>query len=443
MKIPGGLKTIRQTFANRNYRLYVIGNLCSTMGMWVQRVAIGWLTWDLTQSPAWLGGIAIAESAPTILLGFFAGTVVDRVDYFKMLRVTQSMTMIYSITLATLTFMGLTDIWVLLALTIFRGGLLAFSRPSRMTFVYTLVGRELLASALAANSMIFNISRFIGPAIGGAILASANAAWTFTFGAIMFFIFTLCLAAMKGMVFPPREKKTTSMVSETLEGWRYIVAHPGIRSQLALMAAMSILVKPLTDLFPGFAAEVFNQGPQGLAMLFTFHGIGAMLGGLWLTSRGSIKGLTTINLGNVIFSGFVVLLFAITPVFWIAVILVAFIGFAFVVQGISNQTLVQAAVAPEFRGRVVSIYGLINQGVPAFGAMALGGLAEHYGLEWPVTGSAIICLVLGLSIWNRRNFMAKSLEGGEFTTATKSVGGKDATGKDATGKDSGNGASAP
>jgi MFS family permease len=410
MKIPGGLKSVRQTFANRNYRLYVIGNLSSTTGMWVQRVAIGWLTWDLTQSPAWLGGIALAESAPTILLGFIAGTVVDRVDYFKMLRVTQSMTMIYSITLATLTFMGLTDIWVLLALSIFRGSLLAFSRPSRMTFVYALVGRDLLASAIATNSMIFNMSRFIGPAIGGAILAAGSAAWTFAFGAVMFFIFTICLASMRDLSLPPREAKSSSVVTETVEGFRYIATHPGIRSQLALMTAMSILVKPLTDLFPGFAADVFGHGPQGLAMLFTCHGIGAMIGGLWLTSRASLKGLTTINLGNVIFSGLIVLLFAITPVFFVGCILVTLVGFAFVVQGISNQTLVQAAVSPEFRGRVVSVYGLINQGVPSFGTMAIGGLAEHFGLEWPVAVCASICLILGLSIWRRRGFMAKILE---------------------------------
>ena len=410
MKIPGGLKSIRQTFANRNYRLYVLGNLSSTTGMWVQRVAIGWLTWDLTQSPAWLGGIALAESAPTIVLGFIAGAVVDRVDYFKLLRITQSLTLLYSISLAVLTFAGQTDIWVLLGLTIFRGSVLAFSRPSRMTFVYSLVGRDLLASAIATNSMIFNMSRFIGPAIGGAILAAGSAAWTFAFGATMFFVFTVLLAAMRDLPFVPREQKTTSVASETIEGMRYIAAHPGIRSQLALMTAMSILVRPLTDLFPGFAADVFGQGPQGLAMLFTCHGIGAMIGGLWLTSRARLKGLTRINLRNVIFSGFVVLLFAVTPVFWIGCVLVTTIGFAFVVQGISNQTLVQAAVAPEFRGRVVSVYGLINQGVPAFGSITIGGLAEHFGLEWPVAVGAVLCLAIGLLVWRRRGWMARTLE---------------------------------
>lgn len=410
LKVPGGIKAIRHTFANRNYRLYVIGNLSSTMGMWVQRVAIGWLTWDLTHSPAWLGIIALAESVPTILLGFLAGAVVDRVDYFKLLRFTQSLTLFYSISMAGLTFAGLTTIWTLLALTMFRGSLLAFSRPSRLTFVYTLVGRDLLASAIATNSMIFNVSRFVGPAIGGAILAAGNAAWTFAFGAVMFFIFTLALAAMRVPPSPPRERSGSSMFGETIEGFRYIMAHKGIRSQLGLMMAISILAKPLTDLFPGFAADVFGRGPEGLAMLLTFHGIGATMGGIWLTSRASLKGLTTINLRNTMILGAVILMFAFTPIFWMGCALALLTGFAFIVQGISNQTLIQSAVAPAFRGRVVSTYGLINQGVPAFGTVMIGGIAEHLGLPWPVAGGGALCLLLGIWTWRQRDWMAKQLE---------------------------------
>lgn len=300
MKIPGGLKAIRQTFAVRNYRLYVIGNLSSTVGMWVQRVAIGWLTWELTESPAWLGGIALAESAPTILLGFFAGAVVDRVNFHKLLRVTQAFTLIYSITLAVCTFAGLTNIWVLLALTVFRGSVLAFTRPSRMTLVYNMVGRDLLASAIATNSMIFNSARFVGPAFGGLIIVAGGPAWTFTVGALLFFVFTLMLRAMHFDSIPVPKRSGTTMLQETVSGFRYIMGHPGIRAQLALMGLLAVLVKPLTDLFPGFAADVFGRGPDGLALLFSCHGVGAMVGGLWLTSRASIKGLTRINLANVI-----------------------------------------------------------------------------------------------------------------------------------------------
>ena len=135
MKVPGGLSALQRTFAIRNYRLYIVGNMTSNVGLWVQRVAIGWLTWELTKSTAWLGGIAMAESAPTIAFGIIAGTVVDRVDYFKLLRITQACSLAYSIAMAAFTFAGLMNIWLLLALTFARGSIIAFNRPSRMTVV--------------------------------------------------------------------------------------------------------------------------------------------------------------------------------------------------------------------------------------------------------------------------------------------------------------------
>jgi Bacterial protein of unknown function (DUF894). len=130
MKLPGGLGALQTTFAQPNYRLYVIGNLTSTTGMWVQRVAIGWLTWDLTHSAAWLGFIVIAESVPTLALGLFGGALVDRMDYLKLLRIAQSLSLSYSVMMMIASFSGLLNIWLLLGLTVFRGCIMAFSRPS-------------------------------------------------------------------------------------------------------------------------------------------------------------------------------------------------------------------------------------------------------------------------------------------------------------------------
>ena len=125
MEFPEGMRALQRTFSIRNYRLFVIGNMSSNLGLWVQRVAIGWLTWELTNSTGWLGGMAMAESAPTILFGLIAGTVVDRVNYFKMLRITQACQLLYSVTMATLTFAGLMNIWILLTLTMLRGSIVA------------------------------------------------------------------------------------------------------------------------------------------------------------------------------------------------------------------------------------------------------------------------------------------------------------------------------
>ena len=172
--MPVGFGMLRETLALRPYRLFVIGTLSSNVGQWVQRVAIGWLTWQLTHSTAWLGGISIAEATPTIALGFFAGTLVDRADQVKLLRVTQSFSLLYAAALAFFTLSGMMSIWLLVTIILLRGVVQAFSRPTRMTVIFGLVGREYLPSALAMNSMIFNFSRFLGPAIGGAIIAGAG-----------------------------------------------------------------------------------------------------------------------------------------------------------------------------------------------------------------------------------------------------------------------------
>lgn len=410
MKIPGGLAALQRTFSIRNYRLFVIGNMTSNLGLWVQRVAIGWLTWELTESTAWLGGIAMAESAPTIVLGLIAGTIVDRVDYFKLMRITQACSLLYSVLMAAFTFAGLMNIWLLLALTIARGSIVAFNRPSRMTVVYTMVGRDLLPSALAMNSMIFNTSRFIGPAIGGIIIVAGGAAWTFATGAALFFVFTLALRAMDVPSMVP-ERVPRSMLIETIEGLRYIMAHEGIRKQLTILIMTSLFAKPVTDLLPGFAAQVFERGPNGLALLLSAHGLGATAGGIWLAGRDKgLIGMTAVTIRNILFMSLGLLIFTATDIFWIACPVVAWIGFTFIIQGVTNQTLIQSAVAPAFRGRVVSNYGLIAQGVPAIGAMVMGGVAEHLGLRSPVAAGAVLCLVLWYFAWRERKPLAASLE---------------------------------
>lgn len=403
---------MRRTFTIANYRYYVIGNWTSTIGLWVQRVAIGWVTWELTHSTAWLGAMAFAESGPTILFALFAGTLIDRIDYLKLLRITQFCTMLYSVSLALCTFTGLMTVWVMFGLTIIRGIIVAFSRPSRMTVVYNLVGRELLPSALGMNSMIFNTSRFIGPAIGGGMLVAVGSAWTFTLGAALFGVFSLCLRLIH---FPPADKPAEppqhrSMLIETWEGLQYIARHPGIRPQLMLLVVTALFAKPLTDLLPGFAAEVFDTGPHGLAMLLSFHGVGAMMGSLWLASRGGLKGLTAITLATIILMSVALLAFVASDIFWLACSLSGLLGFAFITQSVSNQTLIQSAVDPALRGRVISIYGMVAQGVPSLGAFMMGVAAEHFGLRWPVGVGAAICLAVGLQGWRLRRRLADALE---------------------------------
>lgn len=414
MRMPVGFGMLRETLALRPYRLFVIGTLSSNVGQWVQRVAIGWLTWELTQSTAWLGGISIAEAAPTIALGFFAGTFVDRADQVKLLRVTQSFSLFYAAALAFSTLTGLINIYLLVSLVLVRGVVIAFSRPTRMTVIFGLVGREYLPSALAMNSMIFNFSRFLGPAIGGSIIASAGTGWSFVAAFLLFLPINLALRAIDQarITMPPAATQAArSIWAETLDGIRYILGHDGIRTQLALLVIVAVCAKPVTDLFPGFAADVFGRGSTGLAWLLSFHGAGAMLGAIWMSARGGLKGLTRVSLANILLMAVALLLFVATDQFWLACPLAALIGFAFIAQSVSNQTLIQSAVDSGVRGRVLSVYGMIAQAVPSFGTLAMGGAAERLQLRLPVALGAAVCIALWAWSWRAREPMAAALEG--------------------------------
>jgi predicted MFS family arabinose efflux permease len=201
------------------------------------------------------------------------------------------------------------------------------------------------------------------------------------------------------------------MVVEIADGLRYILTHYGIRLQLVLLVGTALLARPLTELMPGFAGEVFDRGANGLALLLSTHGLGAMVGAFMLAGRAQgLKGMTAITIGSISLIGVSLLLFVATPVFWIACLLAGVVGFGFIVQNVTNQTLIQSATDPAFRGRVLSIYGMFVQGVPSLGALFIGVLAERLGLRVPTAGGALLCLLLWLWAWQQREPLAASME---------------------------------
>lgn len=412
MKVPGGPSALRRSFAIRDYRLFVIGNLAYNLGLWTQKVALGWLTWELTHSTAWLGGVALAEAAPTWVFALFAGTLVDRIDYFRLLRLMQVASFTYAVVMAGLVLAGLMNIWILLVLVLVRGSVSAFNRPSRMTAVFSLVGRDLLASAVSINAVTFNVSRFAGPALGGALIVALGIGWTFIVVAALYLAFNIALLMIRTQGRSERrDDERRSMVTEMIDGLRYMALHPGIRVQMVVIILVASLVKPLTELLPGFAGKVFSMGPDGLAILLSAYGFGGMVGALWMASRGrGLVGMTTLCIGAIFVAGLFVLAFALSPLFWVSCGIIGVVGCAFIVLNVSNQTLIQSASDPAMRGRVISNYGLVNQGLPSIGALIVGGIAEHLGLRVPMAAAAGLLILGWLWLWRRRREQAEIME---------------------------------
>ena len=159
-----------KVFNNRAYRIYTQGNFISLIGTWVQRVATGWLVWELTGSGAWLGIIAAAELLPSIVAGPLGGAMADRMDRFQLIRTAQILQAFQAFLLGTLALYGLADIWLLFALGVFLGVVTSVNQPARLSMVRNLVRTEDLPVAIAINSVLWNAARFVGPVVAGVLI---------------------------------------------------------------------------------------------------------------------------------------------------------------------------------------------------------------------------------------------------------------------------------
>ncbi|MEZ5666825.1 MAG: MFS transporter [Alphaproteobacteria bacterium] len=396
---------------NRDFALYSGGKILANLGEWAQRVTIGWLTWQLTESAFWLGVIGFADLFPTVVIGAIAGTVVDRSDYMKLVKGVQVAAVLVSLALTLFTAFGALTIGILAVLTLLRGIAQAFYRPARMVLVYNLVDDRDLPSAIAISSIIFNAARFVGPAVGGALMLWGGPVLSFAVAAATYVLFLVALQVMDVAPMTPARAGRRGLLRETADGVRHAFSAPGIALLLVVVIVIALAVRPFLELLPAFADEVFAGGIGSLTLLLTANGLGATLAGLWLAGRpGGVSGLTRVVVANVLAIGLSVAAFALVPWLWLALPLLTVAGFCLVVQGVAVQTLVQASVAPAMRGRVLGLYALLARGCPALGALAIGGLAEWLGPQAPVAIGGALAVVLWLLLLGRREAVARAVE---------------------------------
>lgn len=405
-----GLGPMVAVLRQRNFAIYAGGSTISLIGTWMQRVSVGWLGWELTQSGAWLGLLAFADLFPSVVVGPLAGAAADRWNKLKIARTSQILGMLQSTFLFVALIAGFLTIEILFAAVLFHGFVAAFNQPARLALIHSLVGREGLGAAVAINSIVFNLARFIGPAVAGLLIASVGVAWAFAANAVSFATFVVALMAV---TVAPEDAPTrrAGFFREVVDGVAYSIRHPGIGPIFALMIAAGIGARPVVELLPGFAADVFQAGPIGLATLTSSVAVGAIAGGLWVGSRPGYAGLTKTVLASVFGMALAVFLFTLTDRLWIGSAALAGAGFFMVASGVGTQTLVQLAVDGGMRGRVLSLHGLIFRGGPALGALVMGVVSDFAGLRPPVAVGAALVAFFVLLATTRLRAIAQALEG--------------------------------
>jgi MFS family permease len=394
----GGI-SFRKTFSalrHRNFRLFFSGQLISFTGTWMTTTAQGWLVYQLTGSKALLGVVAAAASAPMLFFATWGGWMADRYPKRSVVVVTQTCNMILSLTMAALVWTKVVQPWQIIVLAILGGITMAFDMPARQSFVIEMTSREDLMNAISLNSSAFNAARIIGPSIAGLLMAQVGIAMCFFLDGISFIPVIAGLLLMRLPKKETRIESDSGPIGQALEGFRYVSAHRRVLTILSLFTVVGIFGWSYSVLMPAFARDVLHLGEQGYGLLMAGSGVGALAAALTVASAGHILPTRTMALGGVwIFSG-ALALFAYNTNLYLAVVLLAVVGFGIVLYFSTSNTVLQSIVPDEMRGRVMGIWTLIFGGMIPLGSLQAGLMADFVGSPATIAIGALICALAAL-----------------------------------------------
>lgn len=387
---------IARALAHRNFRLFFGGQSISLVGTWITRVATSWLVYRLTGSAFLLGVVGFWGQIPTLVLAPFAGVLVDRADRRSMLVWTQALSALQSLALAVLALSHtITVAWIII-LQIAQGVINAFDTPARQSFVVQMVEDPAdLPNAIALNSTMVNASRIIGPSIGGIIIAAVGEGWCFMIDAISYIAVIFSLVAMRLSGAAPRVKGG-SMLEEMRAGFKYVTGFPPVRTALTLLAIVATMGMPYTVLMPILATTVFHGGAHTLGFLMTASGLGAVVGALYLASRPNVLGLGRVMVIATTAFGAGLVAFGLARSFWLAMLILPFVGGGFMVQMASTNTILQTITEERLRGRVMAFYTMAFLGTAPIGSLIAGVAATHIGASATIIVGGVACLLGGL-----------------------------------------------
>ncbi|MFL2546067.1 MAG: MFS transporter [Candidatus Rariloculaceae bacterium] len=386
---------LSRVLQSRNFAIYLAGSTFSLHGLWIQRVAIGWLAWELTNSEVWLGLIALSEFLPTVFLGPFFGVWADRLNRKTVAFVATLSSIALSSLLFALTALDLMDIYLLWVITAFVGIVGSAFQPVRMSLIPSLIPRDLLSEAVAAQSIVFNISRFVGPALAGVAIATMGLASAFALNTISYLAMIAAL-----LLIELRTKRSGGVQSdffaELRDGIAYTFQHRKIRQQLLIVALSALFGRAIIVMLPAYAGGVFGGGSSELATLTSVSGAGAIFAGIYLTRLGAGARLLRTTVVATLLSGLLMAGLGVTDSYIVGIVVVAGLSFVLTLVGIGSQSLIQTQVDEAMRGRVLSLWAAVAFSAPAIGSVIIGVIADRFGVG-PVTFvSGLLCAFLAL-----------------------------------------------
>lgn len=379
---------------SRDFRIYFLGQLVSMAGTWMQQVAMGWLAYKLSNSALVLGLLGFASQVPILLFGLLGGVVSDRLDRRRLMLWTQGLSLLQALALAVLTWQGWMTPGLLLGLAFLLGCINAVDLPARQSLLVHLVeDRALLPNAIALGSTLVNVSRFLGPALAGFVIAWAGEAVCFLLNALSYLAVLLALLAIRAR---PGGDASKHPLQALKEGLAYTLGHGDIRLFLPLVAAVSFLLTPYVVMMPLYAKAEFGGDARTLGLLISSAGAGSLLAALYLSTRPRVAGLSRRVSRVVPVGGAALVLFGLNPVHALAYPILMVVGFSVVLAAAGSNILLQHWVRDDMRGRVMSAFTLSFLGIAPLGSLALGGLAHAAGVRPALVLFGVLAVLAGL-----------------------------------------------
>jgi len=392
-----------------NFKLFFYGQIVSLLGTFIQNLALGWLIYRLTDSPFLLGVIGFAGQIPSLVLTPFAGVFADRLNRRKVLITTQTISMGMAFLLTFLFFTDRIEIWHIIAISIVNGMSLAFDTPFRHAFLVEMVGnKDLLPNAIALNSTLINSARFVGPTVGGFLIAWFGEGYCFLINGVSFLAVIGSLMAMK--VIPLNKgKHRGSIMFEMVEGFKYSFNFKPIRYLILFVVAMGFFGLPFQVFLPVFAKDILHGDSQMLGYLTGSMGAGALLGAFYLASQKGVSGIPKSILYTSFAASFGLIAFSLSNNPILSIILIFFTGFGMIAQFAATNTLLQHIVDDDKRGRVVALYGMSFMGITPLGSLLLGSVSPWAGVQITLVASGVFCLLAALIYAKRLPIIRKEV----------------------------------
>ena len=385
--------TAIRALRHKNFRLYFGGQGISVIGTWVQRIALTWLVYRLTNSAFLLGVVGFSGQIPLLIVTPFAGVLADRLNKHKILLYTQGLSMLQAFILAALVLTNTIQVWEIILLSIILGIFDALDMPTRQSFMVEMIGNNHndLGNAIAMNSSMVNGARLIGPAVAGILISTFGEGWCFLLNAISYIAVLYSLLSMK-LKHKPVSLKKKETFRELKEGYKYAFGFKPIKSILLLLAVVSFMGTPIRILAPVFVKNILHGGADMFGFLMGASGLGAFTGAIFLMNRKSVLGLGRLIAYYTTAFGIGLIAFALSHNIWLSMIFMFVTGIGMMIQLAGSNTMLQTIVDDDKRGRVMSFYAMSFRGVAPFGSLLAGAAAGIIGAPLTLIIGGGFCL---------------------------------------------------